>query len=153
METEKWFKSMMESFKEDLDFRLETVILELTEKISKRMEGKGINRTRLAELLSVSPPAVTKILNGNSNFTLKTLLTLADALELELKVDFKEKGVVTSQKISIPLTTDSAFSYRELGNGVSTIITSISATASTSITSPFPYHEAERLSLPRVVNA
>ena len=36
METEKWFKSMMESFKEDLDFRLETVILELTEKISKR---------------------------------------------------------------------------------------------------------------------
>ena len=118
METEKWFKSMMESFKEDLDFRLETVILELTEKISKRMEGKGINRTRLAELLSVSPPAVTKILNGNSNFTLKTLLTLADALELELKVDFKEKGVVTSQKISIPLTTDSAFSYRELGDGV-----------------------------------
>jgi transcriptional regulator with XRE-family HTH domain len=96
METEKWFKGMIESFKEDLDFRLETVILDLTEKISKRMKEKGINRTKLAELLKVSPPAVTKILNGNSNFTLKTLLSLADALELELKIDFRQKGIVAS---------------------------------------------------------
>jgi transcriptional regulator with XRE-family HTH domain len=146
MNTEEWFRNKLESFKKNFEFRLETLILDLTESVSKRMKEKCLTRTNLAELLKVSRPAVTKILSGNSNFTLKTLLSLADALELELKIDFKEKGIVTPQKISIPLTTNSAFFNRALGDG-------ISATASTSITSPFPSREAEEGSLPRVVNA
>ena len=56
-----------------------------------------INRAKLANLLNVSPPAVTKILNGNSNFTLKTLISLADALDMELKVDFVEKQVTAEE--------------------------------------------------------
>ena len=65
--------------------------MDLTEKICVRMKQKNINRTRLSNLLDVSPPAVTKILNGNSNFTLKTLLSMSDALDLELKIDLVEK--------------------------------------------------------------
>jgi len=103
METEEWFRDMLESFKDDFDFRLETIILDLTEKISKRMKEKNINRIKLAELLQVSPSAVTKILNGSSNFTLKSLLSLVDALELDLKIEFKEKSVITSPKIQIPV--------------------------------------------------
>jgi transcriptional regulator with XRE-family HTH domain len=91
MKTKNWFKNKLDSFKDDFEFRLETLILELTEKICVRMEQKKISRTILAELLEVTPAAVTKILNGNSNFTLKTLLSLADALETEIKIDFKEK--------------------------------------------------------------
>lgn len=97
METEKWFKGMLESFEGDLDFRLEMIILDVTERISKRMKEKGISRTKLAELLKVSPPAVTKFLNGKSNFTLRKLLLLADALELQLKVDFKDKNIVATK--------------------------------------------------------
>lgn len=92
MKTGKWFKRKMESFKDDFNFRLETLILDLTEKICIKMEQKNINRTRLSDLLNVSPPAVTKILNGNSNFTLKTLLSMSDALDLELKIDFVDKN-------------------------------------------------------------
>ncbi len=95
MKTGKWFKRKMESFKEDFSFRLETLILDLTEKICIKMEQKNINRMRLSELLNVSPPAVTKILNGNSNFTLKTLLSMSDALDLELKIDFVDKNKVS----------------------------------------------------------
>lgn len=94
MSAKDWFKNKIESFKDDFEFRLEALILDITEKICEKMNEKEINRSRFAELLNISPPAVTKILNGNANFTLKTLLSLADTLELDLKIDFKEKETV-----------------------------------------------------------
>ena len=97
MKAKDWFKNKLDSFKDDFEFRLESLILNVTENISKRMVDKNINRSELAELLNVSRPAVTKILNGNSNFTLKTLLSLSDALELDLKVEFKEKRTRTTE--------------------------------------------------------
>jgi transcriptional regulator with XRE-family HTH domain len=94
MSAKDWFKNKIESFRDDYEFRLEALILDITEKFCEKMNEKEINRSRLAELLSISPPAVTKLLNGNANFTLKTLLSLADTLELDLKIDFKEKETV-----------------------------------------------------------
>jgi len=126
MEIEKWFRDMLESFKDDFDFRLETIILDLTEKISKRMKEKNINRIKLAELLKVSPPAVTKILNGSSNFTIKSLLSLADALELDLKMDFKEKGVIASQKILTSVESDFVFSEDRGGEVIYTSVVGLS---------------------------
>ena len=73
----------LESFKDDFEFRLESLILDITDNICREMEHSEINRVELAERLNVSPPAVTKILNGNSNFTLKTLLSISDALGLD----------------------------------------------------------------------
>lgn len=96
MKAKDWFKKKLDSFKDDFEFRLESLILDVTENISKGMIDKNINRSELAGLLKVSPPAVTKILNGNSNFTLKTLLTLSEALDLDLSVEFKEKRTVAA---------------------------------------------------------
>jgi len=96
MKLEELLIEKIGSYKDDFDFRLESFIFYLTETISKKMKEKSINRSKLAELLGVSPPAVTKILNGNSNFTLKTLLSLADCLDLNLKIDFQEKEVTPS---------------------------------------------------------
>ncbi|PJC71507.1 MAG: hypothetical protein CO013_14235 [Syntrophobacterales bacterium CG_4_8_14_3_um_filter_58_8] len=39
----------------------------MTEQISARMKEKGMTRAKLAELLGVTPAAVTKLLNGNPN--------------------------------------------------------------------------------------
>lgn len=91
MELKEWYDNKLKSFERDLDYILETVILQVTEKICRKMDEKGINRKKLAELLEVSPAAITKILNGNSNYTLKTLLSFASALELDLIVDFRDK--------------------------------------------------------------
>lgn len=98
MTTSKWFKDSLEEIKNTFEFRLETIIFDITEKISRRLKKKKVTRTQFAEMLNVSPPAVTKILNGNSNFTLKTLLSIADALELNLKIDFEEKSLVTIER-------------------------------------------------------
>jgi transcriptional regulator with XRE-family HTH domain len=91
MNLNNWIKNKLELYKDDPEFRFESLILDITESISRKMIKKNINRTKLAELLNISRPAVTKILNGNSNFTLKTLLSLSAALDLDLKIEFKEK--------------------------------------------------------------
>ncbi len=102
MDTEKWFNDKLSAMKEDADFRLEMIILDLTEKISVRMKEKGITRAKLAEILGVTPAAVTKLLNGNPNFTLKTLLKVADALGLEFAVSFCDQKKLSKPAIVVP---------------------------------------------------
>jgi len=92
MRIQDWFQVRLGDFREDFDYRLGSIILDLTERISERMRAKGISRSALADKLGVTPAAVTKILRGNSNFTLKTLLSLADALDYSLTVGFEEKA-------------------------------------------------------------
>jgi transcriptional regulator with XRE-family HTH domain len=95
MDTEKWFNDKLAALKDDADFRLETIILDLTEQISERMREKRMTRAKLAEVLGVTPAAVTKLLNGNPNFTLKTLLKVADVLGLEFTVSLGAKTPVS----------------------------------------------------------
>ncbi|MCP4399977.1 MAG: helix-turn-helix transcriptional regulator [bacterium] len=99
MKTSTWFTQTLEALKDDVEFRLESKILEITEVICQKMAEKKMTRTRLAEKLDISPPGVTKILNGNSNFTLKTLLSLSEALDQELVIEFKERNVITYHPI------------------------------------------------------
>jgi transcriptional regulator with XRE-family HTH domain len=91
MKAETWFEEMLESFKGDIEFKLEGLKLDITERICELMEVRGINRKQLAEIIGSSPAFITKILNGNSNFTLKTMLSLADALGCKLAVKFEQK--------------------------------------------------------------
>ena len=122
MEPKEWYDKKLKTIERSLGYRLETIILNLTEKICKKMEEKNVNRSKLAELLNVSPPAVTKILNGTSNFTLKTLLSLADALELELEIDLREKArdvgyfqVVTAQDYGFAFEETADFAFGSEG--------------------------------------
>ncbi len=91
MKTKDWFKNMLDEFHEDSDFRLETLILNLTERICEIMEQKAVDNTGLSELLNIPKPAVTEMLDGNSNFTLEKLLSLADALDHDLEISFRER--------------------------------------------------------------
>jgi transcriptional regulator with XRE-family HTH domain len=145
MRIEDWFKQKLDSFKDDPEFRLETLLLDLTDKICKRMEQKNISRSKMADLLGVSPPAVTKILNGNSNFTLKTLLSLADVLDLNLKIDFQEKGDITTGT-TLPDTT--SLYYDLWGEGsFGTIITTDDTEKSYALPEPdSECFEGERMS-------
>lgn len=151
MNTAEWFKDKLESFKGDFEFRLEKLILRLTDRLSERMKQKKINRTNLAALLQVSRPAVTKILDGNSNFTLRKLLSLSDALDLELEIDFKEKDVVESAVPAHKSYPRALEAYEKERDYASILITSGSTEttlineASASITLFPPYDEKSNL--------
>ncbi|HEC98660.1 MAG TPA: XRE family transcriptional regulator [Nitrospirae bacterium] len=92
MKTEKWFSKLLDKYKEDLEFRTEEIILDFTEKIVTMMEKKNISRAELARRLNVSKAFVTKMLNGNPNLTIKTMVSIADALECNLNLDIYPKG-------------------------------------------------------------
>jgi len=102
--TEKWFGDLLDSYKDDFEFRLETLVFELTEQISKKLKEEKITRKQFAEKLNVTPAAVSKILNGNPNFTLSTLLAMADALKMELSIELKGKEI-TSPEVKRVATT------------------------------------------------
>lgn len=102
---------MLDSVRDSFEFRLETILLNLTDQICKRMQEKGMTRKELAQILEVSPAAVTKILNGNSNFTIRTLLSLADALDSNLNIELPGREVSQCQEV-VQFVTASATYYK-----------------------------------------
>ena len=55
--TEKWFGELLDSYKNDFDYRLEGLIFELTEQISQKLKEGKITRKKFADALNVSPAA------------------------------------------------------------------------------------------------
>ena len=106
--TEKWFGELLDSYKDDFEFRLEALVFELTEQISKKLKEEKISRKQFAEKLNVSPAAVSKILNGNPNFTLSTLLAMADALKMELSIELKRKEISSPEVKRVATTAEDA---------------------------------------------
>jgi plasmid maintenance system antidote protein VapI len=66
-------------------FAEELAILGFTEEVLRRMEEIGVTRTGLAANLGVDPAAVTKLLGGENNFTLRTMVRIARALRSRLR--------------------------------------------------------------------
>lgn len=104
--TEKWFGELLDSYKNDFDYRLEGLIFELTEQISQKLKEGKITRKKFADALNVSPAAVSKILNGSPNFTIRTLLSMADVLKTELSIELKGKKVSCPEVKQITTTSE-----------------------------------------------
>lgn len=64
----------------------------IVEQLLERMKSIGINRTKLAERMEVSPARVTSMLDGTNNFTIETLMRAADAVESELALALSPEG-------------------------------------------------------------
>jgi transcriptional regulator with XRE-family HTH domain len=88
MKAGTWFTDKLNEFESDLEFRTEEVIIDFTEKVAAAMQERGMSRVELAQRLGVSKALVTKLLNGNPNLTIRTMVSLAAALKCELLVDF-----------------------------------------------------------------
>jgi transcriptional regulator with XRE-family HTH domain len=69
IENEKWL-----NYSAQIAMRVDSII----------EDKKDFNQYSLAELLSVSPQQISKILKGEQNLTLKTIGNLSDALGIEL---------------------------------------------------------------------
>lgn len=74
---------------------IERAKIDFTEEICKRMEEQGINRKELASRIGSSAAYVTKILRGNANFTLESMVKISIALESELRCHLQPDGAVS----------------------------------------------------------
>ena len=80
-------RSRFEEWKDDPDYIYEGLVLDFTEQVVGKMIATNLRRSELAERLGTSRAYITKLLDGQENMTLKTIVRVATALDL--KVDLK----------------------------------------------------------------
>ena len=93
--TAKTAREMFREAEKTLEYNLEGSIIDFTEDLCRWMEEKGVSRAELARRIGTSPAYVTKILRGNSNFTLASMVRIAMALESELRIHLAPRGAMT----------------------------------------------------------
>jgi ribosome-binding protein aMBF1 (putative translation factor) len=90
------FTELLNSLMATEVYWVEAAKSEVSDAIYAVMEKEGVSRAELARRLKVSPQYVTKILQGDPNFTLRSLVKIASALNCRLNfenlfVPMKEK--------------------------------------------------------------
>ena len=92
MKQKSWMEDKIDLWQDDAEFLTEEKILEFTERLVFEMKSKKVTRVQLASSLGKSKPFVTKLLKGNVNMTLKTMVSVAHALGCNLHLDLTPKG-------------------------------------------------------------
>ena len=84
-----WFEGKLAQFKDDVEFLTEEKILDLNEQIVAKMHERGINRAEFAKRLGV-----TKLLNGNPNLTIKSMVSISKALDCKIDIDIYNSWLI-----------------------------------------------------------
>ncbi len=79
------------------------VLLDVTEEIARGLVARNMKRSELAERLGTSRAYVTKLLDGQENMTLKTLVRVANALEMKVDTRFipREQAARPAKKAGV----------------------------------------------------
>jgi len=86
MTTNQSFQRLFKSARNDNGYKLDDLILEITEQIVTQMEADDISKSELAASIGASAPYITKVLKGETNFTAESLVKIADALKCDVQV-------------------------------------------------------------------
>jgi len=81
---DSWIKEVLDTESSDL----EALKNRIAQKIEALIERNEMSRAEFAKQLGVSAPYVTKLLRGDSNPSLKTLVKVARACDAEIQIDF-----------------------------------------------------------------
>lgn len=85
------FANLVEKHKQDGSLQIDEAKLELSEQIFQAMENKGISEAELSRCLNVSRSYINKILQGDTNFTIETLVKIGIALDCKFEFRFVPK--------------------------------------------------------------
>jgi transcriptional regulator with XRE-family HTH domain len=91
MNAKPTFRQLFDSVRTTLPYMVEGAIIGFTEQIVNRMNSMGITRADLAKRLGNSPAYITKLLGGGTNFTLESMVKVAESLDSEIKVQLVPK--------------------------------------------------------------
>jgi transcriptional regulator with XRE-family HTH domain len=80
------FAAMVARLEQSELYAIEEAKFDISEVISGLMQEQEISKTELAGRIQTSLPYITKILRGNVNFTVESLVKIARALDCTLNV-------------------------------------------------------------------
>lgn len=92
MDYQEWFREQLRTYEKEPEFILDGILLDINETICSELEKKGMSRKEFARRLNVSPAYVTKLLRGDPNLTLRSLINISQAPGLSLDVRLKGLG-------------------------------------------------------------
>jgi len=85
VEFSPWAQAHYDRIKDHPEYIASGLILGITDQLWLRMEELGISQRELARRMGCSQPFVWKLLNGTTKMNFKTLVTMAQALGLEVQ--------------------------------------------------------------------
>lgn len=85
-----------------VDYWSDEPVTEFIEEVCHLLEEKNVSRAELARRLGTSRAYVTKLLDGNANFTLATMVKVAMALDGALHVHISDRRAVTRWYDELP---------------------------------------------------
>jgi Helix-turn-helix. len=91
MQPQDWFQQKSLQFQDSPAYQTELLLLDINEQIVERMVAQGVKRAELARRLGFTRAFVTRLLNGKPNLTLKTLVEVANALDMDLDMRLKPR--------------------------------------------------------------
>lgn len=91
LKVSEWYEQYIARFRDTPEFQTERVLVDIGEQIVSQMESQEITRAELARRLGVSRPFVTRLLTGNPNLTVKTLVRVASAVGLVVDVSLEPR--------------------------------------------------------------
>ncbi len=106
MATDTWLQSKLRKSAGHVGYEIERLLIGINEEIVAQMEAKGITRTELARRLGVDKSYVTRMLNGMPNMTLKTLVSVASALDCRVSMPSFSKLTAGSDHIKVPAASN-----------------------------------------------
>jgi len=80
-----------DSLDDDLEFKTEAKKIEFAFAVSRRMEQLGMSKSDLAHAASTSNAYITKVLRGDSNLTIESLVKFSEAVDGELHLHISPK--------------------------------------------------------------
>jgi transcriptional regulator with XRE-family HTH domain len=86
------FKKLFAQIKQTSSYKKEKAKIDFTIELQALMKKNLITRADLARELNKSNAYVTQILRGERNFTIDTMVELAEALDSQLAIHFSPKG-------------------------------------------------------------
>jgi transcriptional regulator with XRE-family HTH domain len=89
-----------------LDYNLDGPITEFIEDVWSLMEEQKVSRAELARRLGTSRAYVTKLLGGNANFTLQTMVKVAMALGGQIHLHISGREALTRWIDEMPAQKD-----------------------------------------------
>ena len=100
------FLGVDESLKPNFENVAAKMALDFEANVFMRLKELGLKRKDLAQLLNVSPAAVSKLLTENSNMTLKTMAKIATALGCEIS-PIRLNGVAEVSYVDLAVESES----------------------------------------------
>ena len=96
------YRKMFQEAESHADYWIDGPIGEFTEDLARLMEEKEVTRAELARRMGTSRAYITKMLGGNANFTLLTMVKLAMALDGAVHIHIADKRAVTRWRDKMP---------------------------------------------------